>query len=197
MSFNDLKLVYVLACFGLGLVILLPTIYMTVRLPSVEGFSELWILDSEHMAENYPFNVKENEVYGVYLGIANHMGSLNNYKVYVKFGNQTEPSPKNETPSTLDPLLEYRIFLGNNELWERGISFSFESVSFEGNLCKITRLVVDGYALNVNETAMWNGENPGFYYQLFFELWIYNATASSFQFHNLFVGLWLNMTVLV
>jgi hypothetical protein len=48
--------------------------------------------------------------------------------------------------------------------------------------------------LDVNEMGEWDDINSGFFYQLFFELWIYDAAASSFQFHNRSVGLWLNVT---
>jgi len=197
MSLEDFKLLYVLSCLSLGLIILSPTLAMVVRLPSGERFSELWILGSEGMAEDYPFNVAEGQAYKVYLGISNHMGGLEYYKVYVKFRNQTEhlPDALNGTPSILDPVLEYRMFLRENEVWEREVLFSFEGISFDGNFCKVSSLVVDGCMLNVDKSAVWDEENHGFYFQLFFELWIYNATVSDFQYHNRFVWIWLNMTV--
>ena len=197
MSFDDFKLIYVFTCFGLGLIILSPTLAMVVRFPSGERFSEVWVLGSGRMAEDYPFNVKAHEVYKVYLGVANHIGGLEYYRVYVKFRNQTEPLPDavNGTPSVLDPIFEYRMFLRDSEVWEKEILFSFESVSFEGNSCRVSSLAVDGYVLNVDKSAVWDEENSGFYCQLFFELWIYNAAVSDFQYQNRFVGLRLNMTV--
>jgi hypothetical protein len=197
MSFEDFRLLYVLSCLGLGLIILSPALAIVIRLPSGERFSELWILGSEGMAEDYPFNVKADEVYKVYLGIGNHVGGLKYYRVCVKFRNQTEslPDALNGTPSVLDPIFEYRLFLWDGEVWEKEILFSFESVSFEGNSCRVSSLAVDGYVLNVGKSAVWDEENSGFYCQLFFELWIYNATVSDFQYQNRFVGLRLNMTV--
>ena len=76
MSFEDFKLLYVLSCIALGFIILSPTLAMVIKIPGGERFSELWILGSDHMAENYPSNVKAQEVYKVYLGVGNHMGSL-------------------------------------------------------------------------------------------------------------------------
>lgn len=196
MSFEDFKLFYLLSCFGLGLIILSPTLALVIRLPGGERFSELWILGPGRMAEDYPFNVVEGEAYRVYLGVGDHMGGLEYYRVYVKLRNQTEPLPDsfNGTPSALDPVFEYRVFLRDAEAWEKEVSFSFGGVSFEGNFCRISRLVVDGYALNVDKNAVWDEENNGFYFQLFFELWLYNATGACPQFHNRFVGIWLNMT---
>ena len=197
MSFDDFKLIYVLACLGLGLIILSPTLAMVVRLPGGEQFSEFWVLGSGRMAEDYPFNVVEDQAYKVFLGVANHMGSLQYYMVYVKFRNQTEPLPDsvNGTPSVLDPVFEYRMFLRDGEVWEKEVSFSFVGVSFEGNYCRVLSLVLDGYVLNVNKLILWDNENNGFYCELFFELWVYNAAVSGFQYHNRFVGFWLNMTI--
>lgn len=196
MSLDDFKLLYMLSCFGLGLIILSPTLAMVIRLPGGERFSELWILGSGHMAEGYPSNVKADETYRLYLGVGNHMRGLEYYRVYVKFRNQTESLPDtfNGTPSVLDPIFEYSLFLRDDETWEREVSFSFDGVSFEGNTCRVSKLFMDGYVLSVDKVAVWDEEKGGFYFQLFFELWIYDSTVSSFRFHNRFVGLWLNVT---
>jgi len=130
------------------------------------------------------------------LGVGNHMGGLEYYSVYVKFRNQSEPLPDsvNAVPSVLEPVFEYSVFLRDNATWEKEILFSFDGVSFKGNVSKVSRVLIDGYAVDVDKVAVWDEANTGFYYQLFFELWIYNVTTSSFQFHNRFVGFWLNMT---
>ena len=197
MSFNDFRLLYALSCFGLGLIILSPTLAVVIRLPGGERFSELWILGSDGMAEDCPFDVVEGVGYNVSLGIGNHMGCLEYYMVYVKIRNQTEPLPDtvNGTPSVLEPIFEYRAFLKDNAMWEREVSFSLKSVSFEGNFCKVSNFVIDGHVFDVDKLAMWSEENRGFYLQLFFELWIYNGTVSDFQYYNRCVWFWLNMTV--
>jgi len=41
---------------------------------------------------------------------------------------------------------------------------------------------------------VWDDGNGGYFYELFMELWIYNVASDAFQFHNRFVGLWLNVT---
>ena len=196
MNFGDLKSLYLLSCLALCLVILSPALALVVNLPGGERFSELWILGPGHMAEDYPFGVYAGEPYRVYLGVGNHMGELAYYSVCVKFRNQTEPLPDslNALPSALEPVFEYRFFLSDNATWEKAVLFSFDGVSFGGNVSRVSRFLVDGYAVDFEKVAVWDESNSGFYYQLFFELWIYNATISSFQFHNRFVGLWLNMT---
>jgi hypothetical protein len=124
------------------------------------------------------------------------MGDLNYYRVYVKFRNQSEPLPNSTAglPSPLEPVFEYKVFLRDNETWEREFSFSFEGVSFEGNVSRVSKVLVGGYAVDVNKVAVWNETSNAFYYELSFELWIYNATVSGFQFYNRWVGFWLNMS---
>lgn len=196
MSLDDVKSLYVLSCFVLCLIILSPTFAVFLFFPSGERFSELWVLGSGHMAEDYPFDVEAGGVYRIYLGIGNRMGDLRYYRVYVKFRNQTEalPDVSNGMPSVLDPVFEYRLFLRDSETWEREVLFSFEGVSFEGNVCRVSGLVVGGCALSVDKYVLWDEVNRGFYFQLFFELWLYDASVSDFRYHDRFVGIWLNMT---
>src|SRR4030043_228518 len=115
MSIGDLKLVYVASVVVLSLIIVAPTVTMVVTLPGGERFSELWLLGKNRLAEDYTFNVKANATYKVYLGLGKHLGGLENYLVYVKFRNQTEslPDSMNGTSSVLEPLGEYRVFLGD------------------------------------------------------------------------------------
>ena len=197
MSVDDVKFLYGLACFALGLIVVSPTVAMFVSLPGGEPFSELWLLGEGHMAEDYPFDVRENETYRVYLGVGNHMGLSEYYRVYVKFRNQSEPLPDvlNGTPSALPPLFEYRLFVRENETWETMVTFSFSGVSVEGNVSHVSGVTVDGSVVFVDKIAAWDSEGNGYYYQLFFELWLYDVASSGFRFHDRFVGLWLNMTV--
>lgn len=197
MSLGDFKLLYGASCVLLGLIILSPTVALVVRLPGGEKFSELYILGPGHMAEGYPFNVSVNSVYRVFVGVGNHMGGLEDYVVYVKFRNQTEslPDSVNGTASGLGPLFEYRVALGDASVWEREVSLSYEGISRYGNFCRVSNVVVDGFSVGVDKVMSWNNVTHGFYGQLFFELWRYNDTASAFDYHNRFVGIWLNFTV--
>jgi hypothetical protein len=54
--------------------------------------------------------------------------------------------------------------------------------------------MINDVTFNVDKLASWDVNGTGYYYQLFMELWIYNVEPAAFEFHNRFVGLWLNMT---
>jgi len=46
-----------------------------------------------------------------------------------------------------------------------------------------------------NDTTAWDPEKKEFPGILFFELWVYNKTTSSFQYHERFLSMRFNMTV--
>jgi hypothetical protein len=181
MSVDNAKLFYVLFCTVLGFVIFLPTIFSVLTLPSGEGFSQLWLLGSNHIIGNGDFDVS--------------MGALEFYTVYVKLGNLSDPLPNRAAglPSPLQPIFEYNLFLKNGEEFEKELVFSFEDVSFEDNICRISRLSIDDHDVQVDKIVVMNQLSGVFSCQLIFELWFYNTTTSNFQFHNRSVWFWVNL----
>lgn len=173
-----------------------PSAMVFVRLPAGEKFSELWLLGAGDMAEDYPFNIRENDSYTVKLGIRDDLSSSAYYVVYVKFRNQTEPLPNAtaDAPSSLPPLCEYRAFLQDGQSWEQPLTFSFSQVSVAQNQSLVGGVTLNGVTFSVNRPAVWDDENKGYYYWLFMELWIYDVASDAFQYHNRFVTLSLNMT---
>lgn len=189
---------FVTGSLVLMLITAVPTLGLFIRIPDgSERFSELWLLGPTRKAEGYPFNVQVNESYLVYVGVANRLGHSAYYRVYVKLRNQTQPLPaaSNSSPSVLPPLYEFDMFVRDDEVWEKPLDFAVLEVLTANDSMLLRSLQVNGFVFQVDEVSLWDEERRGFYYQLFFELWYYNMTLSSFQYHNRFVGLWLNMTV--
>ena len=196
MSLGNVKIIYAVACAALGLIIVGPTLALVIGFPVGEPFSELYLLGSDRLAEGYPFDVRGDVNYNISVGVVDHIGSLGYYVVYVKLRNQTDPLPNSTagTPSTLEPLCEYRLILRDSQPWERNVSFSLGNVAIEGNSCRIGSFSVDNAVVNIEKTAAWNETNHGFFCELFFELWLYNTVNSALEFNNRFVGVWLNVT---
>lgn len=195
-SLNDWKAVFVavglvgVLCFSLFSVVLF------AHEPVGEVFSELYVLGSGRMAEDYPFDVSQGGVYMVYLGVGNHMGGSVYYEVDVKFRNSTDVLP-NATSGEASPLpvvYRYRVFLGDGGVWEAPLSFSLLDVGFDGNISSIGKLDVNGVVVGVDKASSWDSNSSGFYYQVFAELWRYNVTTGSLGFDRRFVGFWLNVT---
>jgi hypothetical protein len=104
------------------------------------------------------------------------------------------PNATSGVPSPLQALYSYDVFLTDGQTWEDALNFSFHDVLFGVNVSSVGRLRVNGAWANVNESAAWDSVNGGYFYEVFVELWLYDAESNSFGFHNRFVSLWLNMT---
>jgi len=193
---EDFETVFVLASLVGALLVASPALFFVFPSRAGERFSELYVLGSGRMAEGYPFNVKANETCKIFLGVCNHMGSSAYYAVYLKFRNQVEPLPNSTagTSSPLPSLYEYRVLLSDGGTWEAPLNFSLVGVSFSGNSCFVESLRINGVVSHVGKAGLWDSENGGFFFQLFFELWIYDPVSGGFLFHDRFVGIWLNVT---
>jgi len=173
-----------------------PSVMFFGRFPGGEQFSELYVLGPTHMAEGYPFNVSAGRNYSVYLGVGNHLGNVTYYRVVVKLRNGDEALPNSTTgvASPLPALYNYSVFLTDGQVWEDSLVFSFPNVLFEGNVSSLQWVSINGALFVVDKSAVWDNENNGYFYQLFMELWVFDSTSSSFNFHSRFVALWLNVT---
>nr|MDO8045411.1 DUF1616 domain-containing protein [Candidatus Baldrarchaeota archaeon] len=85
---EDYRAVFLVVTFIVALIVASPALSRLLVYPRTEFFTELWILDSNHRAENYPFNITRNQNYTIYLGIGNHLGNCSYYVIEVKFKNQ-------------------------------------------------------------------------------------------------------------
>ncbi len=187
----------------LALLLASPVLSRILVYPRTEFFTELWIFDANHRTEDYPFNISRNQNYSIFLGIGNRLGYCAYYVVQVKFRNQTQPAPtsfgpiENRVPSSLPSLFNITAFVADETVWETQLTFSFD-FQYNETVSQIEfgSLRLNEIPLNMNGyTIAWDSEREGFYGHLFFELWIYNDTASSFQYHGRFVNLRLNMTI--
>jgi Protein of unknown function (DUF1616) len=174
-----------------------PTIALFIKPPpSEQHFSELYILGLNHMMEDIPFNIKAGVTYSVYLGVVNQMGSSNYYTSYVKLGNETQslPNATTETPSPIPPLYEYKSFISDGATWETPLTFQVNQLTFTGDTSKLSDITINRVEFPVNQTSKWDTDKTGYYYNLIVELWIFNSTSMTSQYHNRFVSLILNMT---
>jgi uncharacterized membrane protein len=199
MKLEGYKLVFVAVGLIGVLLIATPSLVDVIRLPGLPGgaqFSELYLLGPDNMAGNYPFNIAVGQNYSVYVDVGNQLGSSAYYVLYVKFGNKTDllPSATLGTPSSLQPLYEYRFSIQDSMNWESLLNFSVSNASISGNNSQINTLQINGVAFNVDKPAMWDSNSTTFKYQLLFELWIYNSSSSAISYNDRFVDLQLNLT---
>jgi len=201
MSLKDYRLTFMTVTGVLTLLVASPALSRILVYPRTEFFTELWILDANHRAEGYPFNIICNQNYSIYLGIANRLGYCAYYMVQVKFRNQTQPSPtsfgpiEDRVPSSLPSIYNFTVFVADEDVWETLLTFSFDYQESNSRI-RVYTLTLNGSSSHLNdEIILWNSTRRGYYGFLFFELWLYNLDENKFEYHGRFVGLWLNMTV--
>jgi uncharacterized membrane protein len=183
----------------LALLVASPALQRLLVYPQTEFFTEMWLLSSEHTAENFPFNITVNENYSVFLGISNHLGRCAYYVVQVKFRtqNQSAPDPFAHTPSSLPPLYSINLVLADKGSLELPVTFSFNYSYDEDNLqVNFNQMMFNDVALDLtgHSTAL-DGRTGRFFGSLIFELWIYSDAVGGFTYHQRYNDLKLNMTV--
>jgi len=186
-----------------ALLVASPCLSRVLVWPRAEFFSELWVLGSNHMAEDYPFNVSSGQSYRVYLGIGNQLGYCAYYRIEVKFRNESQSMPssfgavEDRVPSDLPSLFNVSAFVADQNSWELPVTFGFD-YEFNETLVQVgfNSMTFNDNVLGMSgESAGWNATTSRFYGDLIFELWLYSGSADNFGYHGRFVDLKLNMTV--
>jgi hypothetical protein len=182
----------------LALFVASPALQRILAPPQTDFYTELWILDSAHTADNYPSNIVQGNNYTIYLDIVNHLGYCSYYVIEVKLWNNVMPYPGNfnNTPVNLPSLYNLTAFVPNKSSWELPITFSF-TYNLKWPRVNFNEMTFNGAVLNLNGySTTYRGQAPnGFFGNLYFELWLYNNTAGEFQYNDRYVNLPLNMTV--
>jgi len=178
------------------LLIASPILGTAIHLQNAEPYSELYVLQPNHLASYYALNLTEGQNYSYILGATNHLTHSAYYLLNVKFRNSSDALPdlKDKTPSALPELYEYRFIIPDNGTWEMPLNFSISNASISTLQSVIKTLIINGEGIQVDKSSSWNSTKNSSYYQLFFELWLFNTQNQTFQFNNRFVGLSMNFT---
>ena len=197
MNLDDYRLLFIVITLGLALIFATPLISVLFNLENrLENYSEFWLLGTNHMASDYPFNIGENKEYKIFLGLDNHNGNSEYYMVCVKFSNSTEflPDVNDTISSNLPCLYEYRFFVSDDAVWESDVSFEFEDIRVEEDTLFVENITFNNVYIPFTASGLWNSEKEGYFFELFFELWHYDVESEGFTFADRLIGLSLNMT---
>lgn len=195
MNLENHKILYFTVTAILALLIASPALQHFLVYPQTEFFTELWLLGPNQKAENYPYNITQNVNNRVFLGLSNHLGECSYYQVEVKLRNQNTPGPDSfqRTPSTLPVLYSFNIVVADNQTVQIPVDFSF-GYSPDGSQINFNRLTINDAQININGySTTLNTTTQEYFEKLVFELYLYNSTLGSFQYHERFVDLRLNM----
>jgi hypothetical protein len=196
MKLRDYRLLFIIVGL-IGILLIASPIWLNaVQLSPGERFSELYLLNADGVAGNYPFNIIVNQNYAVNIGVGNHLGSLAYYLVYVKLLNETDPLPNSNTslPTPVTPLYVCRFFIPSSQTREGLIAFSVNGASITKSQSVVNQMVINGNIIEVQKPANWNTNSTMYHYRLLFELWLFNEKSCSFEYSNRAVYLSLNIT---
>jgi hypothetical protein len=180
-----------------ALLVASPALSRVLVFPRTEFFTELYILGSNGMAQDYPYNISRVQNYSIALGLGNQLGYAAYYLVEVKFRNESQSAPNIDgTPSILPSLFNITAFVADQGTEELPLAFSFDfnfsqslmEVDFRSLTLNNVPLDLEGYS------TVWSWTKNVFYGDLIFEAWIYNANTQGFQYHQRYADLKLNMT---
>src|SRR5208337_4705983 len=107
MKLDEYRLPFIVVTTIIMLLVASPAMSRLLVYPRTEFFTELWLLGSNHTAEDYPYNVTNGQNYTIYLGLGNQLGYCAYYLVEVKLRNETQSAPsslgpvEDATPSSL------------------------------------------------------------------------------------------------
>ncbi len=197
MNLENHKILYITVTVILALLIASPAMQHFLVYPQTEFFTEMWLLGPNQKAENYPYNITQNQNNEVYLGLSNHLGSAAYYRVDVKLRNQNMSGPDSfqQTPSDLSTLYSFNLIVADQQTVQVPVDFSFTYSESNGTI-NFNQLTINNNPIDINGyTTAWNATNSDYFEKIIFELYLYNSTTSSFQYHARFVDLRLNMTV--
>jgi hypothetical protein len=196
MSFSSQYRVFiVIAILIVALVLASPVISEYMVPPQTEYLTELSILGPYRNA-TYPFNLTSGDVYPLYLTVTNRLGESAQYQIQVKFRTPTQSAPNSftQTPSSLPPLCDFTFFVEDKESYELPIDISFIYQKTFGREAELNELVVNDNPVDANSVRVaWDSRNDAYLGNLFFELYLYNDEAGSFEYHERYVSLWVNL----
>jgi len=197
-NLTQYKVLFIVVTAVVSLLVASPALQRVSVYPQTQFFTELSLLGSGHMADNYPFDITLNANYTAFIGLTNQLGSAAYYQIEVKFANETQSAPSNvnSTTSGQPSLYNLAAFVANKESLEIPVNFGFDySFQNDAQTVNFDSLMLNGQTLNLQGySSNLNSQTNVFYGNLIFELWIYNSTIGGFQYNNRFVNLELNMT---
>ncbi len=179
-----------------ALIVASPALQQLLTLPQTDKLTEFWLLGPNHDT-SYPSNVTSGQNYRLYVDASNHLGALAYYVVEIKFASETQSSPDsfNHTSSTQPVLGSLTLFATENATQELpvDVSFQYQLDKTNASILNMNSITINGQQISSNSTSTINNniEKNGFFGNLIFELWIYNDTTSSLQYHQRYVNLWL------
>ncbi len=100
--------------------------YYVFFMPAAQGYSTIYVLDSQKMAVDYPevLVANQNSTFNVWINVENHMASPQNYQVLIKITNDPLSFPVDIQASKVYEISN----LADSQSWEEMASLTLNEV---------------------------------------------------------------------
>lgn len=98
--------------------------YVFVLRTTPEGYMTVYVLDSQHMAGNYPERIGVNSTFNVYVDVENHRGTTQNCTILVKTTQNTNPN----FPLYVDPMKTFNNLVADRATWESPVTLTLDQL---------------------------------------------------------------------
>ena len=134
-----------LVAIALALIIIASLLagYYLLYKPAPEGYSTIYLLDSQNKAVNYPqvLVTNQNNTFNVPVTVVNNMGWTVQYQVLVKITNNLDSSPVN-----VQPTGTYNMTLKKGQSWEKSVTVTENQVGSYWVVFELYKFNPDGGA---------------------------------------------------
>ncbi len=175
----------IIAFFIIITVLTSSVVWVSLNPRPSEQFMAIFTLGENGMAEHYYPNDNPNlnlqEPLQWYVGVYNHMNSIELISIRFKLINTTLPAPDDQThtPSSAPAFTEIHRLLLNNETWMIPIAWEITNASFVGDSVVINSLSMNGAPITSNLAVSAQG---GRNFRIIIELWTFEPETQQYEF---------------
>lgn len=179
---RDVKLVITFAI--LSSIITSAAAYASLFQFGAQPFFAMSVLGSKGLAADYfpgdNQTVRVGQPVNWTINVYNQMGTIEYVVVRVKLLNSLMAGPNDTTaaPSPVQPFIEFRRIMVNNETWSTRFLWQIENTSLQGDQLQISSLTLN----NVRYSGSLATAKQGYNFRFVFELWFYEARAGHLVF---------------
>jgi uncharacterized membrane protein len=148
---NDEKGYAVAIFLALIVVSALLVTYFVFFRPAPVGYSEIYVLDSQNQAVNYPsvLVANQNSTFNVPVTVVNHLGSTAQFEVMVKITNDLSTFPVNVQPTEV-----YNMTLRDGQSWQNSVTVTENQVGSYSVVFELWQYNQGAYQFTYNECVL-------------------------------------------
>jgi uncharacterized membrane protein len=151
----------------------------------VEPFLTLYTVGETGKAQNYypndDPNLQAGEILQWYVGVYNHMGSVQYVAVRLKLLNSTmiPPNDSENEPSPEPVMMEFKHLLVSNETWIMPLTWHIDRIATQCNITVLFSMTVNNQSLTLDSPV---SARNGYNFRIILELWTYKEETEAFSY---------------